>query len=288
MEIPVQAIFSLALSVQAMGGTDVHYSPVGKCIYCGAEEGPLTKEHIIPYALNGDLVLPEASCAFHAKVTSEFERHVARESYGHWRAFSGAPTRRKQARSRLLEKKIPVEGKDLEGKPVTVEVYQSELPADPLSVFLSSPGILVDAPSDMEQSVTFSVNPDNEHSRRARAALKRRYGLSAVTYCSPWINAKDYCRLLAKIAHAYSCAELGVDCFEPYLLPLIEGAAVPATYWVGGFEPAQEQSLEDPTIRIEERDDRQLIVVDVSLHALPQCPRYQIVVGHYRETTYSY
>lgn len=43
------------------------YDPVHKCIYCGAisyrpEGGKLSDEHIIPAAMNDDLVLPQASC----------------------------------------------------------------------------------------------------------------------------------------------------------------------------------------------------------------------------------
>ncbi len=35
--------------------------PIGRCIYCGGRKG-LLDEHIIPYGLGGNLVLPEASC----------------------------------------------------------------------------------------------------------------------------------------------------------------------------------------------------------------------------------
>src|SRR5688572_14323585 len=51
------------------------YRDVGLCIYCGNSEG-LTREHAIPFALNGDLVLPAASCKKCSEITSAFETKV--------------------------------------------------------------------------------------------------------------------------------------------------------------------------------------------------------------------
>ncbi|MCC6942212.1 MAG: hypothetical protein IT551_11465, partial [Novosphingobium sp.] len=49
------------------------YAPVGRCIYCGTTEGPLTTEHIIPYCMGGNLKLPEASCEEHRVLTQKLE-----------------------------------------------------------------------------------------------------------------------------------------------------------------------------------------------------------------------
>ncbi len=40
------------------------YLPVGRCICCGRArpEMALEEEHIIPLAINGGLILPDASC----------------------------------------------------------------------------------------------------------------------------------------------------------------------------------------------------------------------------------
>ncbi|WP_217539485.1 HNH endonuclease, partial [Stenotrophomonas sp. GbtcB23] len=48
-------------------------APVGASIYCGATDGRLTEEHIIPKGLGGTLVLPQASCDDCAAITSLFE-----------------------------------------------------------------------------------------------------------------------------------------------------------------------------------------------------------------------
>src|SRR3712207_705268 len=46
---------------------------VGCCIYCGATN-ELTDEHVIPLALAGNIIVPDASCRACAAITSDFER----------------------------------------------------------------------------------------------------------------------------------------------------------------------------------------------------------------------
>jgi HNH endonuclease len=58
------------------------YPPVGRCIYCGKTDGKLSREHIVPYSLNGNLVLPEASCERCAKKTQKIEEICTHERYG--------------------------------------------------------------------------------------------------------------------------------------------------------------------------------------------------------------
>jgi hypothetical protein len=53
------------------------YKPVGTCIYSGSQDD-LRDEHIIPKALNGDWILPEASCRACEAITSKFEMKVLR------------------------------------------------------------------------------------------------------------------------------------------------------------------------------------------------------------------
>src|SRR5438105_2660009 len=56
--------------------TPEYHDSFGKCIYCGSTggEGGLTKEHIVPYALDGSIVLRGASCAKCQKETKEIEK----------------------------------------------------------------------------------------------------------------------------------------------------------------------------------------------------------------------
>lgn len=70
------------------------YDSVGFCIYCGASED-LRDEHIVPYGLGGNLVLPKSSCGACADITSKFERSVLRGSFWPVRVFREIQSRRK-------------------------------------------------------------------------------------------------------------------------------------------------------------------------------------------------
>src|SRR5579864_6376972 len=73
------------------------YPPVGHCIYCGSFEGKLSSEHIIPFALSGNLILPRASCRACADKTKKIEELCTKERYGMFfsiRARLGMKSRR--------------------------------------------------------------------------------------------------------------------------------------------------------------------------------------------------
>jgi hypothetical protein len=73
---------------------DERYPEMGLCIYCGATER-LDDEHIIPFGLGGNAVLPKASCRGCAEVTSKFERTVLRGPLRPIRVALGIQSRRK-------------------------------------------------------------------------------------------------------------------------------------------------------------------------------------------------
>jgi hypothetical protein len=68
----------------------------GRCIYCGRSSGKLSREHVVPYGLNGPWVLLDASCAACARVTAQFERTVLQELWPMARHILGLQTRRKR------------------------------------------------------------------------------------------------------------------------------------------------------------------------------------------------
>ena len=83
---------------------------IGKCIYCGSTDIALSREHVIPYGLWGDLVLGHASCDACARKTSAIERRIQRESMRGFRAVLGAPTYDKKARPKAFPARVRREG----------------------------------------------------------------------------------------------------------------------------------------------------------------------------------
>jgi hypothetical protein len=57
------------------------YPSVATCIYCGTIQPPLSDEHVIAYGLDGDDILPNASCKVCAAITSKVEAHCLRKLF---------------------------------------------------------------------------------------------------------------------------------------------------------------------------------------------------------------
>lgn len=96
---------------------------VGQCIYCGKVGGNLTKEHAIPYGLNGPWTLLSASCDRCAGITSRFEQDTLRNFLLPIRTVLTMQTRRKKKRPAAM----PL-GLESEGKEWTISVPPEEFP----------------------------------------------------------------------------------------------------------------------------------------------------------------
>jgi hypothetical protein len=103
---------------------------INECIYCGSREPPLTKEHAVPYGLNGPWTLLKASWEACAKITHRFERDTLRSLWPEIRNALAMQTRRPEKRSETLPLVVQREGGDLE----KIQVPRSEYP-----IYLSTP-----------------------------------------------------------------------------------------------------------------------------------------------------
>src|SRR6266508_6142095 len=88
------------------------------CIYCGARED-LRDEHVIPYGLEGEYVLRQASCRECEKLTSRFERAVLRDLLLPARTSLEIRTRRPKDRPDRLPL-LEVEGGERRARDVAV------------------------------------------------------------------------------------------------------------------------------------------------------------------------
>ena len=126
-----------------MSPRDYHtYPPVGHCIYCGARDCDLSKEHIIPYSLNGNWVLPKASCTQCQKKTQKIEEVCTHERYamfyGMRRRF-GMQSRSKSTRLRAFLAEVqPSDG----SKRDLMEFESDGFPAVAFGMKLPPAGIL--------------------------------------------------------------------------------------------------------------------------------------------------
>lgn len=211
-----------------------NYPPVGRCVYCGTTVGRLTKEHVIARGLNGNFVLPEASCDTCSSITSDFERVVLRGFLERGRLAMGFASRHKKRvrPSSLPTTLIGVDGAAWEAEiPISDSVQVIHLPVFILPLRLggtpkdgSPRGVEIFAVDTMHIGSPLST-------MRAYAAT----GVQVQDYVDTWAFA----RMLGKIAHCFYIGEKGwFPLEESPVLPVVMGKSDLAKEWIGCLEHA--------------------------------------------------
>ncbi|HEV2161650.1 MAG TPA: hypothetical protein VGR52_05380 [Stellaceae bacterium] len=205
---------------------------IGYCIYCGKRppEVKLAKEHIVPFSLNADVYLKNASCISCADITKKFELHVARNIFGHYRIHRGVQTGQPWERPDELETRVIIRGQE----------YRPNLAIKDHPYFLmmpvwKQPQILrQQKPTDSYDKLTTHLYwyiPDN-----IKDTLQLADGEFAEIKPGGCIDANQFGRALAKIAYCNAIATLqnGLDDFDPLDLPkLILGEYLFIPFFVG-------------------------------------------------------
>ncbi len=253
------------------------YKPVGKCIYCGETELPVDihrfgDEHIIPFALGGNLILPEASCKSCEKIINrQIETPVSSHEWGFFRSKRTFPTRRKKRR------KTHIKLRRVDGGPLNVPVSDYSAPV-PLYKF-------------GEARILSGLPPGSDHLRWTMVVLADHDAEMAMQRKYPEWNKQhrlkaqphEFARLLAKIAYGYVVAEVGLDAFNPLVLGIILGKSDDYFYTVGGawdIEPAVPNGDHITDIRIKFVSPfHALVIVDIRLFSAIETPSYHVVVG---------
>lgn len=207
----------------------ITYEPIGKCIYCGSVK-ELTKEHIVPKALNGTMILPKSSCLKCCDITKKFEQTVTRSMYGIHRIKRGYKTRRPKERPTSYS----ISYSDSDGAIRAINLDMSQYPDIYLVVNLPPPGILNGAPLtelNPEMQISLVGNP-NEIARAISSIGNENISL-ILSHSFPW---GDFCRVLAKIAHGFLVACVGQAGYIPLLPDLILGRSSYLAHYIGGIE----------------------------------------------------
>lgn len=247
--------------------------PVGHCIYCGANECDLSKEHVVPLALGGNVVLPKASCSECAEITSKFERFWARKVLGPFRVRTGAPTRR----SNLRPTDLPLGLIDLDGSRREVDVASGEHPATLMLPVFAKPRILtLPGEERRETFIMWLALPDSDV-----LSLPQRHNASAIKLGS--FEILSFCRLLAKISHGAAFLDLDwTDSWQPLLPDLILGRTDRYDILVGGtdrVENAPEEMGFPVFFESVDIGDERYLVAELRLFAWQGTPTYRVVVG---------
>jgi len=268
-------IDAIGCNVQIIDTTSL--DPVGLCIYCGSAND-LRDEHVVPFALNGNLILPASTCKDCADMTSRIELDVLKGFMLAARTVAGFATRRPNNRPSGFELEA-----EIEGKLQTRWLSSNDFPALLVLPVFRPPGI-VDERSDPSlfpvvgtRNIIFGRNP----------LLVAKQLLATKLRLTGTIPVGAYTRFLAKIAYSYSVGVRGsVNIASSTVLPFLRGEADDGAKWIGSsdfeVDPALQgatHTLKLATTSLKHDPGSEIEVVQMRLFANSGGPGYEVVVG---------
>jgi hypothetical protein len=247
------------------------FDVVGRCIYCDAEDGKLTREHIVPLGLGGTFVLPAASCTACAGITSAFERKVLRGPMWAVRAYLQLKSRR----AALAPKSAPLivvrEGKE--------ELIELPLAAHPLLLMFPRFADPTVFGAGQKSGITMLGHATYYFGRHPRDVLR---DLDADDFRIPHEYAiVPFAQLLGKIAWSTAAAEgrlASIDRTAGNLVGALITTPNDIGRWVGTFPEAP---VPQPGVlhTVAAMEINGYLVYHIQLFADAQTPRYGVVVG---------
>jgi hypothetical protein len=257
----------------------IRYQPVEECIYCGSKTAELTDEHLIPYGFTGltELILPDASCvACSRKINSEIETPIQHRILGNTRIRLNLPTRNPQKRPTTTPVWLLFDDRS-ERRDILI----SDLPLHATMLrYGSLPKILTGEPTMPASFQVVSLMFDK--TGEERQMLRDRYGTDKFRFTSKF-NPALLARFLAKIAHGYCVASLGIDGFIPFLKPYILNLDLEIIRFVGCLPPEPPRANNDllHTISLSQAmtDRFGYTAVRIRFFASWESPTYLVIAG---------
>lgn len=253
--------------------------PIGFCIYCGrtdpGSDVRLSDEHTIPFALHGDIELPQASCSIcAAAINKHVEQPLLRGPLWAVRQYLGLSSRSRPPTH--LPGYLWRKGKQ-EQVPIPIDEYP---PVLSLLAFSEPPLLLHDRQqrcTDGTRGGFWTANLDLDR----MDAFIRKYRCER--FATPPTNVTQWCRFLAKLSHATMVATLGIECCTPLLREFIVSGNENPFRFVGGYGKPTDKPDYLHEISFEWRGGveqrRKLLIANVRLFAELGAPCFLVVVG---------
>lgn len=249
---------------------------VGKCIYCGSTDEPLSREHIIPEGLNGEFTLIAASCARCRDTTSGFEQEVLRNTFGPARIALQMRSKRSNERPSHLPLQLRRGGEEIE-----IQVPVQDYPAILAFPIFAPPAYLTGRPYSSGIDIVGIAH--TQVAGLPLAELQRKYGGDYLGVRLAYEPVK-FARAMAKIAYGFAVLTFGLDHIaERYLLTALLGETSDIGRWVGCDRTSPlspSTGLHAVALRMEGKE----IHVLVRLFAQFGAPEYHVVVGRLTST----
>jgi len=251
------------------------YLAVGRCIYCGSTNN-LSDEHIVPYGLDGNLILPKSSCKKCAEITSKFELAVQRGFLQLVRVYRGVQSRSSHENApKCYPLKIEVNNTI---KQISVPITDYPILV-PFPVF-SPPGYLTGKTEttgisiEGHVNISFGITPYD--------AMKK-YGATRIVIELPGYKPTEFARMIAKIAYSMAVATNAFedsDYSKSFVLPAILGKKDDIGQWVGTItEPIISPKYNIHRVLIHPDLEKGLLIGDVQIFSDSETPRYGVALS---------
>jgi hypothetical protein len=251
------------------------FKPIGVCIYCGAAGPDLSDEHIVPYALNGNWVLPKASCAKCAYITGQLiEQRVLRGELRQLGAALNFQTRNPAERPTFV--RLKADGRD-------IDVPIQDCPILMPFIKFPVPGILDGREPALGinaiGTITLRWGPDPDEFAAER-------GIKELSLQST-VRPAEFARMIAKIGYSWVVARFGLESVvENLVSPVILGNSAGIGNVIGCAltdvpKPPtfNEHVLQPLTYKGGLSGEDRLLAVRIKLFADAPTPAYEVVLG---------
>ena len=244
---------------------------IDECVYCGATGVPLTREHAVPYGLNGPWTLLDASCARCRDITHRFERDALRGLLPSVRAVLAFQTRRPRERPRTLPLVIEDRGRQ-RVEQLSLDQYPLYLPSP---VWLE-PGVVTGRPpaSPVGFRLEFRHLAGPTFETVAARFQPCDFVGARLTFAPP-----EFARMIAKVAFCAAVHAIGIEGLrQSPIRAVILGEDPAVAHWVGAWSGAE---MNRPTglHAMQLRAAGSHLHVVVRLFAQFGAPEYHVALG---------
>jgi hypothetical protein len=246
---------------------------INRCIYCMSDDSNLTKEHVVPYALNGNLTLTKASCINCNKFTSEIEDDILWNLFGPARCVLRLQTRHPERRPSRLPINL-YRGGQKQTIQVPIERYPTiiAMPVFLPPAYLSGESYTSGIRLLTKPVIHYVSGPSFED-------LAKEYKCDGVTVVLNY-SAVKFARWIAKIGYGYAVLKLGLGRIKSnFVLPALLGNTQDIGKWVGcPSDHVVSPSKDGHFVKMEVTKDLEVHVF-VRLFTMFDTPEYIVVVG---------
>ena len=248
---------------------------IGRCIYCGKARVNLTREHIVPFGLGGNIILHQACCDCCREIIQPIEDYCVRTMMGNFRHKHGASSRKRGGKRRPTH--LPLHLSRRDGFSKTINTPRESYPAVLYLPYFPPPKLLTNNPQTGTSLWIWSSVADLKSHRE----LYGQTGFLAGEY-----NNITFSRMIAKIAHGIAVYGLGLEKLSAYdlLLPDVilnepSEDKIAAVVGADSSEPRAAKATHSMNIALPKIGNYELIAATVRLFANLGAPTYIAIVG---------